>query len=224
QSLAIKVRENDLAGQADTLNHLGNLYDSIGRLEEAATFYRQAAEVYVRFGDLAKEGRVRNSLADALIKLRRYDETRRELQRAIECKKPYGHAAEPWTTWSILEDLERATGRADAAQAARQQAIETYVAYRRAGGVSQSPVAQLYALVAQAIQQSDEAEAAQQLNQLLGRPDTPPFGKALIRQLQRILAGDRDPALVADPELDVLNAAELQLLLEALGPNNPGGA
>ncbi len=44
QSLAIKVRENDLAGQAPSLNQLGNLYDAMGRLEETVTFYRQAAE------------------------------------------------------------------------------------------------------------------------------------------------------------------------------------
>ena len=41
QSLAINVRENNLAGQAASLNQLGNLYDAMGRLEEAVTFYRQ---------------------------------------------------------------------------------------------------------------------------------------------------------------------------------------
>ena len=92
----------------------------------------------MRLKDLANEGKVTKQPGHTLIKLRRYDEARQELQRAIECKKPYGHAAEPWKTWSILEDLERATGHTEAAQAARQQAIETYLAYRRAGGVSQS--------------------------------------------------------------------------------------
>jgi len=221
QSLAIEVRESDLAGQASSLGQLGNFNDRIGRLEEAVTFYRQAAEVYVHLKDLANEGRARNNLADTLIKLRRYDEARQELQRAIECKKPYGHAAEPWKTWAILEDLERATGHAEAAQAARRQAMETYLAYRRAGGVSQSNQAQYFEGVAQAIQQNAEAEATRQLNQLL-EPDDPPQFTALIRQLQAVLAGDRDPALAADPELDIWNAAELQLLLEALGQEEPG--
>jgi hypothetical protein len=36
------------------------------------------------------------------------------------------------------------------------------------------------------------------------------------------LAGDRDPALAADPELHYGNAAELQLLLEELGQEAPG--
>jgi hypothetical protein len=40
---------------------------------------------------------------------------------------------------------------------------------------------------------------------------------ALIRQLLAVLAGECDPALADDPELDSRNAAELQLLLEALG-------
>lgn len=220
QSLAIRVRENDLASQPSTLNELGNLYDKMGRLEEATTFYRQSAEAYVRLEDLAREGAARNNLADTLIKLHRYDEARQETQRAIECKKPYGHVAEPWKTWSILENLERSTGRLKAARAPRQQAIETYLAYRRAGGVSQSSQAQLFALVTQAIQQNAKDEAAQQLNDL-HEPDAPPPFTVVIRQLQSVLAGNRAPALAADPELDYMNAAELQLLLEALSAEQP---
>jgi tetratricopeptide (TPR) repeat protein len=82
----------------------------MSRLEDAVTFCRQAANIYVKLQDLATEGRVRSNLANTLIKLQRYDEARRELQRAIECKQPYGHAAEPWTTWNILRNLEQATG------------------------------------------------------------------------------------------------------------------
>jgi tetratricopeptide (TPR) repeat protein len=216
QSLAIRVRENDLAGQASSLGQLGNLYDAMGRLEEAATFYRQCGEVYVRLQDLASEGKSRSNLADTLIKLNRHDEARQELQRAIECIKPFGHASEPWKTWSTLENLERATGHAEAAHAARQQAIQSYLAYRRAGGVSQSNRAQLFALVVQAIQQNDLREARQLLSQLASRPDAPAFVKTLVAKLQALLAGDRNPALAADPELDNRDAAELQLLLEAL--------
>ena len=217
QSLAIEVQENNLAGQVDSLGQLGYLYDSMGRLEEAMTFHRQAAEVSVRLGNLAKEGKARSNLANTLIKLRRYDEARLELQRAIECRKPYGHAAKLWKPWSILEDLERATGHSEAAQAARQQAIETYLAYRRAGGFNQSNRAQLFSLVAQAIQQSAEIGTQQQLNALLETDDPPGF-IALILQLQSVLAGDRNPALATDPELDSSDAAELQLLLESLSP------
>jgi tetratricopeptide (TPR) repeat protein len=215
QSLAIRVLENDLGGQAGSLNQMGNLYDRMGRLEEAVAFYRQAADVHGRLGDLANEGKDRNNLADTLIKLQRYDEARQEIERVFECNKPSGHTAQPWKTWAILEDLERATGRTEAAQVARQQALETYLAYRRAGGESQSNQAQLFALVAQAIEQGSEAGARQQLNAML-EPGDPPQFTALIRQLQAVLGGDRDLARVADPELDSRNAAELQLLLEGL--------
>jgi len=216
QSLAIKVRENDLSGQASTMNQLGNLSSTIGRIEEAAAFYRQAAEAYVRLGDSAKEGRTRNNLAGTLIKLGCYDEARQELQRAIEAKRPFGHGTELWKTWSILENLERATGHAEAALAARQQAIDTYLAYRRAGGVSQSPVAQLYAMAAQAIPDNAEGEARQGLDQLDARPDIPPYLKAVIPRLRAVLDGDRDSTLAADTELDYDDAAELRLLLESL--------
>ncbi len=215
QALAIKVRENDLSGQASTLGQLGNLYSLLGRLEDAATFYRQVVEIFVRLGDLANEGKARYNLAGTLVDLHRYDEARKELQRAIECDRPYGHAAEPWKTWGGLEGLERTTGRSDAAQGARQQAIETYLAYRRAGGVSQSNMARLFALTSQAIARGSESEAQRQLDALLEH-DLPPFLSSLIHSLQRVLAGDRDPVLAADPELDYQNAAELQLLLESL--------
>ncbi|HSS51399.1 MAG TPA: tetratricopeptide repeat protein, partial [Thermoanaerobaculia bacterium] len=216
QSLAIGVRENDLAGQADTLNQLGRLSDSRGHLEEAAAFYGQAADAYVRLKDSAKEGITRSNLAITLIKFRRYDEARREILRAIECDKSYGHAAEPWKSWSILQDLERATDHAEAAQAARQQAIEAYLAYRRVGGYSQSPITQLYALVSQAIRENDTEKVRQDLNQLSSRPNTPTYLKTVIPRLQAILRGDRNPSLSADPELDYDDAAELQLLLESL--------
>jgi tetratricopeptide (TPR) repeat protein len=223
QALVITVRINDLGRQAVTLNQLGLLYNEMDRLEEAATFYRQTAEVFVRLEELAREGAVRSNLANTLTKLGRYDEARQELQRAIECKKPYGHASEIWKPWSILEEIEYATGDAEAAQAARQQAIETYLAYRHAGGASQSPINQLYAVVARAIQESSAAEVSQDLEQLAARADTPLFLKMVIPRLQFILAGDRAPALADDSELDYDDAVELQLLLESLGQNNPEG-
>jgi tetratricopeptide (TPR) repeat protein len=220
QALAISVRENDLPGQAVTLLELGRLYTAMARDEEAAAFDKQAAELYARSGDLAAEGRARNNLAVDLLYLRRYDAARQELQRAIECKEPYGHAAEPWTTWATLENVERATGHPKEAQAARKQAIETYLAYRRAGGDSHSGSIQLFRFVAHAVQQNTKADAARELNDLLAR-DHPPRFTALIRHLQSILAGDRDPALAADSELYFNDAAELQLVLETLGQAQP---
>jgi tetratricopeptide (TPR) repeat protein len=62
----------------------------MGQLEDAVTFYRQAADIYVALGDIADEGLVRNNLADTFIKLKRYDDARQEILRAIECRgEPY---------------------------------------------------------------------------------------------------------------------------------------
>lgn len=215
QSLAIEVARKNRAGEASSLNELGNLYDEMGRLEEAVIFYRQAADIYVELQDMATEGRARNNLANTLIKLQRYDEARSELLRAIECDKPYGHAAEPWKTFMILHNLEQATGNRQAAATARQQAIAKYLDYRRAGGENQNPGARLSALVLQAIQQKRKGEAEQVLKQLLAK-DAQPWAKAMVPKLQAILAGDRNPGLAQDPNLDYDDAVELQLLLEKL--------
>jgi tetratricopeptide (TPR) repeat protein len=220
EALAISVRENDLPGQADTLGELGNLYSRMGRDEEAATFHRQAATISTQLGDLSGEGRSRLNLAIVSLRLRRYDEARRELQRVVECNEPYGHAAEPWKTWSTIEDLERTVGRDEDAHAARSRAVDAYLAYRRAGGESQNNQAQLFALVAQAVQQNTQEQATRQLDGFL-KPDSPPWFTVLVRTLQAILAGSRDPALAAPAELDSVNAAELLLLLETLSQAEP---
>jgi tetratricopeptide (TPR) repeat protein len=135
ESLTIEVRLGHVSGQAATLGQLGNLYQYVlGRLEEAAAFYRQATDKYVQIGDTAKEGRARSNLADTLRQLGRYGEARQEIRRAIACKEPFGHAAEPWKTWAILAEIELADGQPEVAAAARQKAIELFLAYRRDGG------------------------------------------------------------------------------------------
>lgn len=219
QSLALEVQQKNRAGEAASLGELGNLYDQMGRLEEAATFHRQAAEIYAKLPDLRSEGFVRNNLAGTLIKLQRYDEARRELRRALECKKPLGHAAQLWVTWDILHNLEQATGHAQAAAEAREQAVAAYLAYRRAGGESQSNTAPLFALVAQALQDGSPDALTAAAAQLAARvrPNNPAWYTALLDKLHIILRGDRDPALAADPALDYDDAVELQLLLEGLG-------
>lgn len=215
QSLAIQVQQKNLVGEASSLFELGNLYDQMGRLEEAVTFCRQAADIYAKLQDLRYEGVARSNLARTLIKLQRFEEARRELRRAIECNKPFGHVAEPWKTWAILHDLEQATGNPQAAVQARRQAIASYASYRRASGASQSKMAELYALVMQAIQQGATTELEQQLAEL-SRENLPSSSMALLAKLQPILRGDRDPALADDPDLDYDDAVELQLLLERL--------
>jgi tetratricopeptide (TPR) repeat protein len=217
QSLTIRVQQKDRAGEADSLNELGLLYARMGRLEEAVIFYRQAADIDVTLHNLIGEGKIRGNLAHTLIKLQCYEEARKELHRTIECLNSFGHAAELWKAWAILHDLEQATGNSRAAADAWQHAVQSYLAYRRDGGESQEPSAQLCSLIAHAIQQGETTEAEQFLAQAVVAADTPSWLKTLLPKLQVILNGDRDPALAADPSLDYDDAAELLLLLETLG-------
>jgi len=209
KSLGIKVQQNNKDGEANTLLQLGNLFDKMGQLEDAVTFYRQAADIYVALGDMAKEGVVRNNLADTFIKLKRYDDARQEIVRAIECKKPFGHTALPWTAWHILSNIEQAQGNAPAAKAARDQAVALYMAFRRSGGGKYEYGAQLCARVGDAIQRGarDEVEAA------FGQ-----FGEVwqpLINALRQILDGVRDVQVVEG--LYYMDEVDVRLLLEQLG-------
>ncbi len=135
RSLAIEVRLRNVAGQARTLGQLGNLYNAVlGRPEEAAAFYRQAADKHIECRDTANEGRDRNNLAITLRKLGRLDEARQEIRRAIECGAQFGHASSPWASWDVLADIETDAGDPVAAAVAREKAVACYLAYRRDGG------------------------------------------------------------------------------------------
>ncbi len=138
------------------------------------------------------------------------------MQRAIACNEPVGHATAPWTTFDILHDLERDVDNPAAASTARQRALDAYLAYRRAGGVSQT-LAWLYTLVAEALTSHASAEAAAELAALAQRPDLPAYVPPILSALQALLAGARDLPLADDPALDYGNAAELRLLLEQRG-------
>jgi len=217
KSLAIKVRIRDAAGQASTLGQLGNLYKGVlGRLEEAVTFYRQAADKYVELGDEAGEGRQRNNLGDALRKLHRVEEARQEVRRAIECKERLGHAGSIWNTWAILNEIEAADGKPIAAAEAKRKAIQHYLAYRRDGGENHYPDGRICLAITQALLTGDPATAASLLQQL----DADPLLRAPLRRfveaLQAIVAGSRDRTLADAPDIDHTMAAEILLLIETL--------
>jgi tetratricopeptide (TPR) repeat protein len=216
KSLAINVQLGNVAGQASTLLQLGNLYDdALDRPEEAAAFYRQAAEKYVEIGDLANEGSVRNNLGLTLRKLRRHGEARQEIRRAIECKAPFGDAVEPWKTWAALAAIDTDAGDLDAATAARTKAIACYLAYRRDGGENHSAPGRIALAASQPLLAGDPASAASFLQQLAAEPGAAwllPF----IHALQAITAGSRNRGLADAPELHYSMAAEILFLIETL--------
>jgi tetratricopeptide (TPR) repeat protein len=221
KSLAIKVRLGDVAGQASTLGQLGILYDDVlDRPEEAAAFFRQAADKYVEGRDTANDGRTRNNLGATLRKLRRLDEARQEIRRAIECKAQFGHALLPWTSWAILANIETDAGNLAAAAEAKGKAIACYLAYRRDGGANHFRDGRISLSVTQALLAGDPAKAASLLQQQLPRFEAAGFG-GFIRALQAIVAGSRDRSLADALELEFSMAAEILLLIESLENAGP---
>jgi tetratricopeptide (TPR) repeat protein len=217
KSLAIKVRLGDVAGQADTLVQLGNLYVYVlNRPEEAAAFYRQAADKYVEIGDVAKEGKVRNNLGETLRQLRRLDEARQEIRRAIECDAQFGHAAEPWRTWDILAYIETDASNPTAAADVKRQAIACYLTYRRDGGENHAGSGRICLAVTQSLLADDAPTAASLLQQLAVHPNASGSLGTFIRALQAIVAGSRDRSLADVPDLDYGMAAEILVLIETL--------
>jgi Tfp pilus assembly protein PilF len=188
----------------------------LGRLEEAAAFYRQAVDKYVQMEDMAGEGRARNNLAATLCNLRRYGEARQEIRRTIACYEPFGHATQPWTAWAILAEIELADGQPAAAAAARQKALELFLAYRRDGGENHEFGSRLCAAVTTAMLAGNIQQAADMLAELRSRPNLPAYFLLLLDALEAILGGRRDPSLAQHPDLDYTYAAEIRLLLETL--------
>jgi tetratricopeptide (TPR) repeat protein len=224
ESLKISARNEDVAGQASTLGQLGYLYaDVLDRPKEAADLLLQVADKYVEIGDTAKEGIVRNNLAITLRKLRRLDEARQEIGRAIDCKAQFGHASEPWKSWAILADIETDASNPAAAEVAKRKAIDCYHAYRRDGGENHSDSGRLTFAVTQILGAGNPAEAAILLQKLAADPDFA-LHRSFFQALQAIVAGSRDRALAAAPELDYTMAAEILLLIETLEQQDRAGA
>jgi tetratricopeptide (TPR) repeat protein len=211
------VQLGDVYGQARTLNQLGTLYmDTLGRLEEASTFFQQTVEKSVQSGDISMEGVGRNNLADTLRKLKRFDEARHEILRAIECKSESGHGARLWTSWARLADLETDAGNHTASARAKRNAIACYLAYRRDGGENHDLDGRISLAVTECLLAGDAATAASLIQQLATDPDLPSNARTYIRALQAIVEGSRDRTLADAPDLHYGMAAEILLLIEIL--------
>jgi tetratricopeptide (TPR) repeat protein len=218
QALALNVQQNHLSGEASCLNELGKLYEEMGRLDEAVSFFQQAIDSFIKLQDQRYEGFVRQNMALALIQLQRYDKARNELRRVIECNGPYGNAVQPWLVWNILYDLEKATNNFQSAAYARRQAIALYLAYRRGGGQCNTsgawPIVVAQTLLLGTQDQVTTLFVA--LDETLHAAADDSATQALIPKLQAILRGEHSLEMVEDEALNYDDAAELQLLLEAL--------
>lgn len=216
QALYRYEQQHDRAAIAETLGEIGNLCQTLNRIEAAAVAYRRMADLCAQLGDGRGEEASRNKLAHVLIQLRQHDEARKELYRASECNLPESPTARNWAIRRGLRDLSQTVENTNIADQARRQSIQKYLAYRRAGGENNNPGARLCAQISRAIQTGETASLAIRLEQIAASPNVPPSGKLLIAKLRAILMGARDPTLATDPELHYQYAAEIQLLLEAL--------
>jgi tetratricopeptide (TPR) repeat protein len=187
QSLAVSVQCGHRTQEAISLSALGDLYGEIGRLEEAVTFYRRAAEIYATRRDRVDEARTRKKIAGTLVKLGCYGEARTEILSAVACAETYAHSAlpqmgEPWKAWRIRQTVEQALGDVAAARHAWQHARQLSGGAAAAVACSEWPRAPL---------RPDSAKPA------VGRLDGRQAGQSRSRQrglpaaIPRCLAGHR---------------------------------
>lgn len=216
QALYLYEQRRHRDGIAEILTELGHLYQVLEQLELAAAAYRRLAELCAEAGDSLGEEASRNKLANILLQLQRPDEARQELYRASTCNLPDSYTARNWAIRRGLHDFGQMVQNPDIADRARRQAMQKYLAYRKTGGDNDNAGARLCMQVRQAIHTGDIESLSHKLEQLAMNPNIPDIGKLLIAKLQEILAGSRDPSLVADPALHYQYAVELQLLLEDL--------
>ncbi len=215
QSLELFTQNNNRSGQATSLHQLGNLYGSqLERPEEAVTFYRQAADIFVELGDLRSEGLTRNNIADKLVKLKRYDEARLEIQRAIVCKSQFGHAATPWTSFNILQQIEIAEGNLKAAKIAWIQARDAYLGYRQQGGYAQSSPGELADEIFNLIEQGEADKAIAGLTEMTQNEEMPEWVKTFASAIKAIIANPADSVVTDDMSMDYDEAAEILFFIE----------
>ncbi|MGZ9057599.1 tetratricopeptide repeat protein, partial [Methylomagnum sp.] len=216
KSLNIEIEQKNVAGQASTIGQLGNLYDRMNRLEDAAAFHGQAADKFATLGDLANEGKARNNLAGTFRKLNRLTKARAQIRRAIECNEAYGHATQPWSFWETFCDIETAHDQPQAATATRQRALECFLSYRRDGGENHDGPGRLCAHMSEWLSLNKSDKASETLRTLWTDPNLLSHLSPLLDALDAIAAGSRDPALADNPALSYDQAAEIILLLERL--------
>jgi tetratricopeptide (TPR) repeat protein len=218
-ALAQRIRRQDRSGEAAVLAEMANLFDAMGRLEEAVRLARQAASIALDLGDGLLEGQARHNLGETLLKLNRLPEARLALEQALTHKLEQGSDGEIWKTWHLLARLDTLQGKPGAADA-RQRAVESFLEHRRGGGRNPHPAAQLCQAVLALIQAGDTDPA--HLRPPADRVPDPTQGVGLLLdKLRAVLAGERDPALAEDSRLHYQYAAELRLLLDTLNRTGP---
>ncbi|CAK0773339.1 putative Tetratricopeptide repeat protein [Gammaproteobacteria bacterium] len=206
--LEIWVRRGDRRGEALALFDLADLYQSLGRLEQAEKAARQSVDRYALLEEKLQEGRARRRLTEILKDLGDLALARTEALRAIACHAPDPKSAESWKTWACLIEIERQVGQEEASTHAWNEAVSEYLSYRREEDEPSSQEGILCEQVAKAVARGFTSE------EMLS--PTLEVSSAFFLRIRSILTGERDPALANDSSLSYKDAAELRLLLERI--------
>ena len=222
QALAIEQTRGDQASVAATMTQLAQIADQSGRLEEAVAWEHRAIELKVMLGDPKREANSRRNLGDRLYRMGRLAEAEVEVHRAIAIADGIGVSAQPWDPWDILHDIHRDRGDAASAAQARERAQYWYRRYRTEGGYPRALGADFFAATAEALNGSIHARGTLMVTyvQLAADPrvTAKPRARALFIALIAVLKGDHISARAALPELDPINAVELERLLAGTWP------
>ncbi len=133
QSLAIKRRIGDVAGEATALGNLGIVYANQGKSADAEAIYQQSLEIARRIGDVAGEARHLGNLGIVYRRQGKYADAIDMYQQSLEIARRIGDVAGESRHLGNLGIVYRSQGKYADAEAMYQQSLEIA---RRIGNVA----------------------------------------------------------------------------------------
>jgi tetratricopeptide (TPR) repeat protein len=220
EALAINQTLNNLSAAAETMNQLAIVADQAGRLEEAVAWDRRALEIFCAVGHRRHEAASRTNLAERLHRLGQLVEAEAEIRQAITLQEFLGLGNQPWISWDIMHDIAHDRGDHPATIHAREKAMEWYRRYRAQGGYPKTSAAQFFAATARNLATDGEAPDALSAEFVLRlvNPRSPVWLRPLFLALIAVLKGDANTARVVLPDLNYMDAVELERLLAGTWP------
>jgi tetratricopeptide (TPR) repeat protein len=126
QALQLYRRVEDLAGEADTLWALGDLYLRTARLTPAEESYTQALQLYKCVDDSLGEANTRKALGDLYLRTGRHPLAEESYTQALQLYRRLENSIGEASTRKALGDLYLRTGRLAPAEDAYTQALQLY--------------------------------------------------------------------------------------------------
>ena len=121
--LTIRQRLNDRPGEAATLNTLGYLSESMGRLQDAEHYFAQALPIWRAIGNRAGEGDTLSGLGTLAVALGQTDEATRYFQQALAIRREVSNRGGEAANLNDLGALAASLGTIDEATGYYEQAL-----------------------------------------------------------------------------------------------------